>query len=303
MKNFAIIVVIFSLPAINASGQLGASLKQKMGEGVKQVTQKATTQAGDKTLAKLFGKKEKEDAAQEETNKTPDAGKNLSTITLPTTINFERTVIQQTNTDEGIVTTTYYFTLNGDYAMAKSEAPGEDKIETVLYTKEAQMCMINEQEKTITIMNMPKIMGDAGAAIKKGMDKKPIPKDKDDDKMTVTKTGKTKMICGYIAYEYKITTESGSSSWWYAQVDFDPVKIYTMGVGNRSMTDKIKNNPAMENNPMAIPVINKNYLWAEVDVAGKKGLETKSISKETYTFSTAGYTIKEMKGFKNMDGN
>lgn len=47
---------------------------------------------------------------------------------------------------------------------------------------------------------------------------------------------------------------------------------------------------------MAIALLNKNYLIAEIEAAGKKGLETKSITKETFVFSTAGYTIKEMKG-------
>lgn len=224
-----------------------------------------------------------------------------NSTTLPSSITFERTVVQQTNGEEGKATTTYYFTINGDYAMAKHDEVGEDEKAMVLYTKDGKMCMINEKEKTIMIMNMPKMMGDAGNAIKEGMKKKPLPKKDEEDKMTVTKTGKTKTICGYTAYEYEITNEKGKSSWWYAAVDFDPIKIYTMGAGNSSMADKIKDNPAMKNNPMAIPVMNKNYLWAEIEVAGNlpagqagKGMETKSITKTTFTFSTAGYSIQEM---------
>ena len=52
-------------------------------------------------------------------------------------------------------------------------------------------------------------------------------------------------------------------SWWYAKVDFDPIKIYTMGAGNAAMAAKVKNNEALKNNPAAIPVLNKNYLWAD----------------------------------------
>ncbi len=221
-----------------------------------------------------------------------------STTSLPASITFERIVVQQQNGQDGKATNTYHFTISGDYAMAKREEEGDDDKATILYTKDGKMCMINEKEKIITIMNMPRMIGDAGAAIKKGMDKKPMPKD-DEDKMTVTKTGKTKMICGYTAYEYEITNEGGKSGWWYALVDFNPVKIYTMGAGSTGIAEKMKGKEVqLKNNPMAIPVLNKNYLWAEIDVAGKKGMETKSISKEVFTFSTAGYTIKEMKGFK-----
>jgi hypothetical protein len=227
-------------------------------------------------------------------NITLNATAQNTATSLPSSITFERTVVQQTNGEDGKATTTYYFTINGDYAMAKHEEDGDDDKAMVLYTKDGKMCMIDEKKKTIIIMNMPKMMGDAGTAIKKGIDKNPIPKDKD-DKMTVTKTGKKKIICGYTAYEYQIKNEEGTSSWWYAQVDFDPVKIYTMGTGNNGMADKVKNNPAMKDNPMAIPVMNRNYLWAEVEVGGKKGMETKSISKTAFIFSTNGYTIKEMK--------
>jgi hypothetical protein len=214
---------------------------------------------------------------------------------LPPSITFERTVVQQTNGEDGKATTTYYFTINDDYAMAKHEATGEDEKAMVLYTKDGKMCMIDENKKTIMIMNMPKMMADAGSAVKESMKKHQLPKKDDEEKMTVTKTGKTKTICGYTAYEYNITNEGGNSSWWYAQVDFDPVKIYTMGIANAGIADNVKNNPAIKDNPMAIQVINKNYLWAEVEVAGKKGMETKSISKTSFVFSTAGYAIKEMK--------
>ena len=79
-----------------------------------------------------------------------------------------------------------------------------------------------------------------------------------------------------------------------------------MGAGSAGMAEKIKDKEEhFKNNPMAIPALNKNYLWAEIEVAGNppagragKGMETKSISKGIFTFSTAGYTIKEMNGFK-----
>lgn len=222
---------------------------------------------------------------------------------LPATILFERMVVQQTNGEDGKTTTTYYFTINGDYAMAKHEEPGEET-KTVLYTKEGTMCMINEKQKTIMIMNMPRLVGEGGQLgkeIAENIAKKPLKKD-EEEKITVTKTGKTKMICGYTAYEYEIKNEGGLSGWWYAKVDFNPIKIYTMGAGNAATASGIKDKEAFKNNPLAIPVLNQNYLMAEIEAGGKKGLETTTISKTNFTFSTDGYTIKDMskKGLKEM---
>lgn len=222
---------------------------------------------------------------------------------LPVSISFERQVVQQNNTEDGIATTTYYFTINGDYAMVKRTAPGED-MTTLLYTKDGQTCILDEKNKTITIMNMPKLVSEGagmGKAIAEKIKNKPLQKDTE-EKMTVTKTGKTKTICGYTAYEYEIKNEDGALKWWYAQVDFDPVKIYTMGAGSSSTAAKLKDNEALKNNPAAIPVLNKNYLWAEAEAGGKKGLETKSISKTGFRFSTEGYTIKNLakRGLKDV---
>jgi hypothetical protein len=216
---------------------------------------------------------------------------------IPATIRFERQVIQQTNGESGKGTITYYFTLNGDYALAKREATSEDEKATVLYTKEGQMCMIDEKNKTIMMLNMPKMIGEGAQMGKELAEKiKKQPKRKDDaEKMTVTKTGKTKTICGYPAFEYEIKNEKGQSSWWYVKADFNPVKIYTAGAGNSSLSAKMKGNEeSLKNNPMAIPVLNQNYLMAEIEAGGRKGLETTSIAATTFSFSTAGYQIKDL---------
>lgn len=161
---------------------------------------------------------------------------NAQNTSLPSSITFERKVVQETNGEDGKATSTYYFTINGDYAMGKRAEEGDDDKATILYTKEGKMCMIDENKKTITITNMPKFLGAAGESIKKS--KLPPPKKEDEEKLSVTKSGKTKTICSYTACEYIITSEGGKSSWWYAEVDFDPAKIYSMGVGSGAMAAK-----------------------------------------------------------------
>ncbi len=219
------------------------------------------------------------------------------TSLLPATIQFERKVVQQNNGEKGKATTTYYFTVNGDYAMAKRESGGEDEKATILYSKEGTMCMIDEKEKTIMVMNMPKMIGE-GAQMGKELAekiKKQSPKKQDDFKMTVTKTGNTKTICGYPAYEYKIKNENGQYSCWYIKADFNPIKIYTAGAGNSATAAAMQNKEeSLKNNPMAIPVLNQNYLWAEMEAGGKKGLETISITATTFSFSTDGYSVRDI---------
>jgi hypothetical protein len=79
---------------------------------------------------------------------------------------------------------------------------------------------------------------------------------------------------------------------WYAKVPFDPVRIYTMGVGRPADLSKIQNNLKYKNSIMAIPILNMNYLWAETEAGGKKGQETLEIKHVNNTVFTAGYTIK-----------
>jgi len=217
-----------------------------------------------------------------------------TTPALPTSITFEHKVMQLSNDEDGKATTTFWFTTDGNYALAKHKDPDGDE-STVLYTKDGQMCMIDEDAKTITVMNIPKAAGDISKAISK--DTKNLEKDKEPD-LVVKSTGKTKTICGFTAYEYVGKNEGGSVSWWYAKVDFDPVLVYTMGAGKLGDMSAIKNKSSLNGNPFAIVVQNKNYLMAEVESGGKKGLETTGISKTTYSFSTAGYTVKKMGGLK-----
>jgi len=141
-----------------------------------------------------------------------------------------------------------------------------------------------------------------GKAVAEGIAKQPIEKDSADDGETldVVKTGKTKNILGYTADEYvmkpkqmKKTKEKNAAaiSFWYIKVPFDPVRIYTMGVGRPADLSKIQNNPRYKNNILAIPILNMNYLWAETEVGGQKGQETLEIKHVNNTVLLAGYTI------------
>ena len=162
-------------------------------------------------------------------------------------------------------------------------------------------------------MNMPKTVGEGGMMGKKlaeDINKAPLRKDRDDEHFTITKSGKTKMFLGaYPAEEYvvqnnkvlttKSTGKTGTMSLWYAKVPFDPVKIYTMGAGRPTDLTAMQNNPRMKNNMAAIPVLNKNYLWVQTAAGGLTAMEVTRIEHAFHTVTTAGYTIKIMKGLKD----
>jgi len=162
-------------------------------------------------------------------------------------------------------------------------------------------------------MNMPKTVGEGGAmgkVLAEKIKKAPLAKDKHEDEFTITKTGKTKSFLGFTADEYEMKSnkvitsanaaKTGTMSLWYAKVPFDPVKIYTMGVGRPADLSKMQNDPKMKNNMFSIPVLNKNYLWVETESGGIKGMETIEIKKVNNTIYTAGYKIKVMNSLKDM---
>ncbi|MBX9785507.1 MAG: hypothetical protein K2X48_19670, partial [Chitinophagaceae bacterium] len=237
---------------------------------------------------------------------------------IPTIINFDWQVTQRMRKDEddddnngkAYNEVTYYYTSNGDYAAVK---PEDKSFSLMVYSKKGHTWMFDDKKKIITVMNMPKTVGEGGMmgkAIAEKINKAPIAKDKDDESFTITKTGKTKNILGYTADEYVLksdkvissdmSSKTGTASFWYAKVPFDPVKIYTMGVGRPPDLSKIQNDPKMKNNLFAIPILNKNYLWIETEAGNIKGLETTEIKKVNNTINTAGYKIKVMNSLKDM---
>ena len=231
---------------------------------------------------------------------------------IPAVINFDWEVIQRLPKDENngkaYKQVTYFFTTNGDYAAVK---PEDGSLSLMVYSKKGHTWMFDDKKKVITVMNMPKTVGESGALgkeIAEEIKKAPLKKDKDDETFTITKSGKTKTVFGFTAVEYLMISSKVNSSnkkaeavsSWYAIVPFDPVKIYTMGVGRPADLSKLQNDPSMKNNITAIPVLNKNYLWVEMVAGGKTGLETISIKKVSNTINTGGYKIKVIKSFKDM---
>ena len=236
---------------------------------------------------------------------------------IPNIINFDWQVKQRTRKDEddekdgkAYNEVTYFFTTNGDYAAVK---PEDASFSVMIYSKKGHTWIIDDRKKTITVMNMPKTVGEGamvGKRVAEGIKKAPLTKDRDDDEFTIRKTGKTKDFFGFTADEYEMkstkviasanASKTGTLSLWYATVPFDPVKIYTMGVGRPADLSKIQNNPKLKNNMFSIPVLNKDYLWVETETGGLKGMETIEIKKVNNTIYTAGYKIKVVNSLKDM---
>jgi hypothetical protein len=176
----------------------------------------------------------------------------------------------------------------------------------MVYLADGRSLMIDNKRKTIMVMPIRKVMGEMGMAGKAMAEKisgKPLEKDKDDgESLAAVKTGKTKMILGYAAAEYQLSSKKGkgTASFWYVKVPFDPVKVYTMGVGRPADLNKITNNPKLKNSIVAIPILNANYLWAETEMTGKKGMETLHIDKKATTINTANYKIQYIGGMKDL---
>jgi len=234
---------------------------------------------------------------------------------IPPVINFDWEVIQRLPKGEeeekegkGYKKMTYFFTSKGDYAAVK---PEDKSFTLMIYSPKGHTWIFDDKKKTITVMSMARIVGEGGTmgkALPEKTKKAPIAKD-GEGKFTVSKTGKTKTILGlYKAEEYEIkntevigtSKKTGTMSFWYVTVPFDPVKIYTMGAGRPADMSKIQNDPKMKRNPAAIPILNKNYLWVETEAGSIKGLETISIEHKFNTIYTAGYKIKVMNSLKDM---
>lgn len=303
MITKAILAVLFILIiAPQSNAQLGNVLRKNAENKAEQIAFSVVDKEAD-AAGKIVKTRKANTPVSSGKDDTIPARTN-SAYPLPAVISFDWEVVQITNDEDGKATRTYYFTTNGDYAATKPDKNDDDDMSLMIYMKDGASLMFNDKTKTITIMRMARVVGEGGVMgkqVTESITKKPLTPDKGDG-MTVSKTGKTKTIAGCIADEYLMKNEGGTGSVWYARVPFDPVKIYTMGAGRPADLTKIKNDPKMKNNLFAIPLLNKNYLMAEMGANGQKGMETQSITKKTIVISTAGYKIKDLsnKGLKQI---
>ncbi len=95
------------------------------------------------------------------------------------------------------------------------------------------------------------------------------------------KTGKTKTICNYPADEYEVTSEKGKMYIWYLKTDFVSFPLLGM-MGRNPMAGKMR---AYRMTGL-ICRDSKNFLMAEMEKDDKKVIETISISKTDFTFSS-----------------
>lgn len=201
---------------------------------------------------------------------------------MPAEIKFDKTVVQKIE-DKKTATLTYYFTANGDYAAMK---PDNKDGSLIIYTKEGNMLIVSEKEKSIIMMNMRGFLNKAKDYAKDHHNTK----DSTAAKTNIKKTGNTKTICGYPAEEYEINSEKGKMNVWYAKVDFDSALALSMGMGKGPGAKSPSPGTDLEN----IPGIGKNLFMAEMEKNDKKMIETISITKTDYSFSSAGYKIQDM---------
>jgi hypothetical protein len=201
---------------------------------------------------------------------------------VPAEIKFDKNVIQKVS-DKKEGTLSYYFTSNGDYAAIKMDAKDNGLI---IYTKEGNMMMVSEKEKTIMVMNMKVFMNKAKDYAKDNH----YTKDSATAKSSFKKTGNTKTICGYPAEEYEVTNEKGKTNVWFAKVDFNSALAMSMGLAKGPGTKGAV--PGSELGD--IPGLGKGLFMAEMEKNDKKVIETLSITKTDYSFSSSGYTVRDM---------
>jgi hypothetical protein len=236
---------------------------------------------------------------------------------VPASFQFNYKVVYQVNNENKNTpkTITYYFTKSGDF-MGMQPSPEENKdMELMVNTKDGKMITFSEghskNQKVMTVMDMRHMMKGMGSGLTelaKTLPKKekPVTGKKENALDNFKKTGKTKQVFGYTAEEYTKNmskedkdgkVHTGTMTVWYANVDFDPQMMFSMGMGNIS-SPQAKMHQSHQNNMIGMGLTEKNYLLIEVDAAengGKSGTGMKviSIDKTTYNKETVGYTVRK----------
>jgi len=215
---------------------------------------------------------------------------------MPAEIKFDKIVVQKLE-DKKTSTISYYFTTSGDYMALKPESK---EASLIIYTKDGDMLMVNDKDKSIIVMNLKGFMTHMADKAKDMKDNKPS-KDTADIKKNFRKTGNTKTISGYTAEEYEIKHDKDIINAWYLKADFDANLLGYMGFGKMPNMPAGKSAGPSSSELTDIPGLGRNLFMAEMEKNGKKIVETESIDKTNFTFSSAGYTVRDMANL--MKGN
>ncbi len=207
---------------------------------------------------------------------------------MPAEIKFNKIVVQKVE-DKKTSTISYLFTSSGDYMAIK---PDSKEASLIIYTKDGDMMAVNERDKSIIVMNLKKFMVSMANAAKDMKDKKGT-KDSVAAGTNFKKTGRTKSIGGYTAEEYEIKRNSDVIHVWYLKTDFDANLLGYFGFGK--MGNMPGSNPSgAPSAPADMPNLGRNYMVAEMEKNGKTMIETESIDKTDFSFSSSGYTVRDM---------
>lgn len=229
----------------------------------------------------------------------------------------------------------YYFTTKGEYmGMEPTQHDKETDMHFMISTNNGLMITFDEpsasdqsgkNQKTITVMDMRGLLkgsGEALTTVAKAVakdlpkkDKVEAEKEKSVELDNFKKTGRTKQVFGYTAEEYSkkydVTEDgkahSGTMSYWYAKVDFDPEMMFAMGMGGLAgQQAQAKMQQSHPNSMIGMGLTQKNLLLVEIhfdDSSGDSGSPMKvvSIDKTGIDKRTAGYLIKNYSGMSLME--
>lgn len=218
---------------------------------------------------------------------------------------FDYEVVQVSTSKKNTTDTStmhYFYTKSGDYAgMKVSGRKGNREKNFIIFTKNGDWVVIDENKKTITIINMGNMMmnmANATKGIKRdslaGASKSKI----DPGQFQSVKTGNIKSISGYTASEYKITdNQEHKISIWYAKVDFNTQLSYLfdMGKAGAGAPGMSVAGPSVAN-PMIQTLADPNAFMTEMkseESVDAKAIEmhTLSIAKASSSKSTPGYQV------------
>ena len=135
---------------------------------------------------------------------------------VPETYHFDYEVVQVATNKKNAGDTSsmhYFYTKSGDYAgMKVSGTKSSRENNFIIFTKNGDWVVIDDNKKTITILNMKNMMMNLASAAK-GMKRDSLSGDSknkiDPKQFQSVKTGNTKTISGYTAAEYKISDNQG----------------------------------------------------------------------------------------------